>query len=304
MTNHLLKTSLILLCLSLSYACKKETLIPPPNISVNMPADTIYLAAIGDYGTGDSNEEKVAELVKNQLPELIITMGDNNYSKGKSKTIVENIGDYYCDYIYNFDAPSDQVCQGKAAEEQINRFFPSLGNHDYANRNENIPYLNYFSLPNNEVYYDFVWGPIHFFALDSNQDIAEQQNWFYEELDTAEEAFKVVYFHHSPYCSGKHGEDSEMQWDFSGVDLVLTGHDHIYERIQKVGEESPVYIVNGLGGRSKRQCNENPLDTNTFDSFCYDGNYGALFISANQTNLVAEFININEEMIDRIEINK
>ncbi|MDZ7613370.1 MAG: metallophosphoesterase [Flavobacteriaceae bacterium] len=184
-------------------ACSSDQLVDPAEIidpsgvTVDVEAAFIRFAVIGDYGTGDQNAAAVAELVKSFEPDFIITTGDNNYPEGREKTIIKNIGTYYCDYIFNWDAPVEQQCNGNA--EQLNRFFPSLGNHDYDSSKGNVPYLNYFTLPGNEIYYDFVWGPVHFFVLDSNKDTGAQQIWLEDKLRTSAQAFNIVYFHHPPF---------------------------------------------------------------------------------------------------------
>ncbi len=273
-------------------------IIEPSGTTVNVEADLIRFAVIGDYGTGDQNEEKVADLVKSFEPDFIITTGDNNYPEGREKTLIKNIGNYYCDYIFNWDAPVEQQCNGN--EEQLNRFFPSLGNHDYDNSKGNVPYLNYFTLPGNEIYYDFIWGPVHFFVLDSNKDTDVQKIWLEEKLRSSEQPFKIVYFHHPPFSSGTHGNTKKMQWGFAGVDLVLSGHDHIYERFTERNGSFPVYIVNGLGGKNKRNCNENPVDKSRFEHFCFDEQYGAMLIEATALEMVVKFISIDNKMVDSL----
>ena len=292
------------ICLIFFYGCTVIDLIEPPGIIVHIPADTIRFVAFGDYGDGSRNEEKVADLIQSLEPDFIITLGDNNYPKGQEYTINEHIGYFYCDYIYNFDAPSNQQCNGKANEEQLNRFFPSLGNHDYDNSNGRTPYLNYFTLPGNEVFYDFIWGAVHFFSIDSNKNLESQQIWLSEKLLASEQSFNIVYFHHSPYSSGSHGNKNKMQWDFVGADLILTGHDHIYERNIMLDNRLPVYIISGLGGKSKSNCNENALDINLFDSFCYNDNYGTLIIEATSLAMSIKFISIENEIIDSYIIQK
>lgn len=295
---------LIIFIILLSAECSTTELIKPAGIIVNVSADSIRFAAIGDFGDSGINEAEVADLIKLLEPDFIITSGDNNYPDGKTETIQENISQYYCEYIYNFDAPADQQCNGKAFDEKINKFFPTLGNHDYRNSNGSIPYLNFFTLPGNESYYEFIWGPVHFYALDSNKDIDKQHLWFNEKLKGSEQAFNIVYFHHSPYSSGIHGNEKDMQWDFAGVDLVLTGHDHIYEHIEKKDGGSPVYLISGLGGREKRFCNEHPLDENIFNTFCYDESYGCTFVEATTNSLKVKFISTDNVIIDSFEIKK
>jgi hypothetical protein len=125
-----------------------------------LQANQVRLAVIGDYGTASKKEEAVANLVKSWNPDFIITVGDNNYPDGTALTIDPNIGQYYHDFIF----PYNGIYGSGSA---TNRFFPSLGNHDWRATGA-LPYLNYFTLPGNERYYDFIWGPVHLFALDSD----------------------------------------------------------------------------------------------------------------------------------------
>ncbi|MBZ0159711.1 MAG: metallophosphoesterase, partial [bacterium] len=113
---------------------------------------SVRFAVIGDYGFAGQPEADVANLVKSWNPDFIITVGDNNYPSGAVSTIDNNIGQYYHDFISPYLG-----LWGPGAT--INRFFPSLGNHDWATTGAQ-PYLDYFTLPNNERYYDVVWGPV------------------------------------------------------------------------------------------------------------------------------------------------
>ena len=150
-----------------SSGCKNleriHTTVPP----VEMQAESIRFATVGDFGLAGNDEKAVADLIKSWSPDFIISLGDNNYEHGLEETLIENIGQYYCDYIYNYDAPEGFRCNGKATREKINRFFPCPGNHDAYNRKKLLPYLNYFTLPGKEEYYDFIWGPVHFFSINS-----------------------------------------------------------------------------------------------------------------------------------------
>ena len=211
-------------------------------------------AVIGDYGSGNQAERDVANLVKSWNPAFIITTGDNNYPAGSASTIDRNIGQYYHDFI-------DPYIGSYGAGATVNRFFPCLGNHDWGDSYPNPtgvqPYLNYFTLPNNERYYEVVGGPVHFFAIDSdpnepdgNTSSSVQAAWLRSRLASATEPWKLVYFHHPPYSSGAvHGSIPWMQWPFPawGASAILSGHDHEYERIVVSGFP---YFVNGLGGES------------------------------------------------------
>jgi hypothetical protein len=289
--------------------CSKAELIPPQQIGFSHEADSVIFAVIGDYGLNGDPEKKVADLVKSWNPDLIITTGDNNYFKGESSTLKENISFYYSDYIYNFDAPLDYQCNGKAFKEKTNRFFPSPGNHDDNITEHLVPYLNFFTLPGIEIYYSFSWGPVSFFSLNSlPDDITDQKDWLNEQLSQSESEFNIVYFHHSPYSPGEHGNNEKMQWNFQemGANVVLTGHDHLYARVEKKGEEGFHYLVNGAGGCSLYSCGGNILDPNQFSVSCYNSNYGAIRGKATSEQLLLEFFSISDTIVpvDRVVIKR
>lgn len=93
----------------------------------------------------------VSTLIHGWNPDFIISLGDNNYEYGADSTIDSNIGQFYHDYIYPYTGVF-------GTGSPVNRFFfRSLGNHDWLSDSAR-PYLNFFSLPGNERYYDFVKG--------------------------------------------------------------------------------------------------------------------------------------------------
>ena len=272
-------------------SCGEIELLDPPGIEVDIAADSIVFAVIGDFGKAGNSEKKVAEMVNSWNPDFIITTGDNNYEDGKYSTIKRNISDYYGDFIYNYDAPEQYHCNGAAFYDRVNRFFPSPGNHDAANPYGLIPYLNFFTLPQMEEYYHFTWGPVDFFSLNSaTKGISDQQEWLTEEMGTANAPFRIVYFHHSPYSNGRHGNSEKMQWDYAGssVDAVLTGHDHIYSVITREEDPNVHYVINGIGGKSLYECNQTPLQTGETNLFCSDSDYGAIRATATPLQLTLE----------------
>jgi len=129
------------------------------------PSTTTF-AVIGDYGQAGPSESEVAALVQGWNPNLILTTGDNNYDTGSAATIDANVGQYY----HNFISP---YLGSYGAGATSNRFFPTLGHHDWGNAypdpTGDQPYLNYFTgLPGNGRHYTFTAGPVQFFALDSD----------------------------------------------------------------------------------------------------------------------------------------
>ncbi|MCA9133551.1 MAG: metallophosphoesterase, partial [Planctomycetales bacterium] len=249
-------------------------------------------AVIGDYGLSGAGEAAVANMVKSWDPELILTLGDNNYESGAASTIDDNIGQYYHDYIGNY-----QGSYGPGSP--TNRFFPVLGNHDLQTPGAE-PYFDYFTLPGNERYYDFVVDNVHFFALNSNPQEADgisstsaQAMWLRDGLATSQETFNIVYFHHTPYTSGSATE--VMRWPFQqwGADAVLAGHQHQYERLYVGGLP---YFVNGLGGAEIT-----PFGGTSSDSQArYNDDYGAMRLVTSEANLRFEFLSIagGETLVD------
>lgn len=284
----------------------KSTDTPLPATQTATPTITsspVRFAVIGDYGSGDEDEAAVADLVKSWNPDFIITTGDNNYDDGAEATIDENIGQFYHEFIFPYKG-----AYGPGA--QFNRFFPTLGNHDWSTRKEidgqvlPYPYLDYFELPGNERYYDFVSGPVHFFALDSDSKEPDgvgrssiQAQWFKERLAAATAPWKIVYMHHAPYSSGPHGGTDWMQWPFEewGASAVISGHDHIYERILLAGFP---YFVNGLGGHSRYEL-KTPVEGSQVR---YRENYGAMLVEAGPWTMDFQFINIDGEVIDSYQL--
>ena len=273
-----------------------ETLTPAQS---ETPAPLqVRFGVIGDFGSGDQPEADVATLVHNWNPDIIITVGDNNYPSGSKSTIDANIGQYYRDFIQPYSGS-----YGPGSE--VNRFFPTLGNHDWYTPGAQ-PYLDYFHLPGNERYYDFVWGPVHFFAIDSDEhepdgvnQTSVQAKWLEQAMKASTSRWNVVYFHYPSYSSGQHGSIMWMRWPFAawGADAVLSGHDHSYERLIVDGL---VYFVNGSGGGGLYDYNEILPESQKR----YNKNYGAMLVTATETVMKFEFINRSTTLIDTYELTK
>lgn len=257
--------------------------------SAHAQSDKITFAVIGDYGLAGQPAADVAALVKSWNPNFIVTSGDNNQDD-KADHMDDNIGQYYHEFIYNY--------KGKYGEgSPTRRFFPALGNHDWVILK---PYLKFFSLRDDERYYDFVQGSVHFFMVDSDRQEpdgytsrSEQAIWLRKRLAASTAPFQVVIFHHPAYSSGKHGSYAYMQWPFKewGADIVLNGHDHNYERLQVNGL---TYLVNGLGGGGIRN-----FETKLQESLVrYNLDYGALRVEATNTYMKFQFITRTGVLID------
>jgi tartrate-resistant acid phosphatase type 5 len=272
----------------------------------------IRFAAFGDYGLDGPDEAAVARLVKSWNPDFVLTLGDNNYGVGGADTIDANIGKHYQEFIGDYAG-------SYGPGSPTNRFFPSLGNHDwwYAGLEAIAPYVDYFNLPGsqfanssgNERYYDFVWGPVHFFALNSSQREPDgrtgaslQGAWLRNALANSASPWQIVFFHESPYSSGSDsGSTPDMQWPFRewGADLVLSAHDHNYERLFVDGV---TYLVAGTGGAALRAMN--PLVPGSV--MTYNEAHGSLLITADRAYLRAEFRSVanGETLVDCVAIGE
>jgi hypothetical protein len=265
---------------------------------VEKDSGLVRFAVIGDYGYNTIDEAQVAALVNSFRGSFVITTGDNNYPAGDASTIDLHIGQYYSRWIGNYSG-------GYGPGAPVNRFFPSLGNHDWVAPGA-APYLAYFTLPGNERYYDFVRGPVHFYAVDSdgaepdgNTATSVQAQWLQARLAAATEPFQVVYFHHPPYSSAAHGSTLATQWPFRawGADLVLSGHDHDYERIVRAGFP---YIVNGLGGAPKYGFGAAVGGS----ALRYNATYGAMVVEADADVMRLDFVSQSGFVQDRFTLPK
>lgn len=189
--------------------------------------------AFGDSGTGDEAQKKLAKVMEQHPFELIVHTGDIAYKSGTADELQKYFFDIY-----------DSILKRAT-------FYPSPGNHDYLTDNLG-PYLTRFT---KERYYSFDQGPIHFVGLDTNTPIYgdEMTEWLDNDLkNNSKDKWTVIFFHHPPYSSGKvHGDNIIVQkklvpiFEKYKVNLVLSGHEHNYERMKPLN--GVLYIVTGGG---------------------------------------------------------
>lgn len=244
-------------------------------------AATVRFAIIGDYGVNNADELAVANLIKtNFQPDFIVTAGDNNYLGADN--IDDAIGKYYHQFIGNYAG-------GYGAGATSNRFFPALGNHDWYSSGGYSAHTNYFSLPGNERYYDFVRGPVHFFILntDPNEPNGTSVNsaqaiWFSNRLVASAAPWRVVLAQDPPFSSSE--GHAYMRWPFDdwGASVVVSGDSHQYERIMLNGFP---YVVNGAGGAGLGGFGT-PISGSIVR---YNADHGAMLVTATQTNITYEF---------------
>lgn len=202
-----------------------------------LKSNSVRFAAIGDMGTGEAPQYAVAESMataRQQFPfEFVIMLGDNLYGGSKPK-----------DYERKFEAPYKALIDGGV------KFYASLGNHD----NPNERFYKLFNM-NGQNYFTFKKGNVRFFVLDSNYMDPKQLDWLEKQLkDAGTTDWKICYFHHPLYSSGKtHGSSTELRQLLEplfmkyGVDAVFSGHDHVYERVTP--QKGIYYFTEGSSGQ-------------------------------------------------------
>ena len=225
------------------------------NVTLPNAKDSLKIAVIGDSGTGDSAQFKVADkliAVHDQFPyELVLMMGDNLYSGSAPK-----------DFQKKFETPYKPLLDSGM------KFYATLGNHD----NPNERYYKMFNM-NGERFYSFKpKGNVRFFALDSNYIDKPQLQWLEKELAASGSDWKIAFFHHPPYSSGEtHGSDEALRTQLeprfvkAGVNVVLTGHEHFYERIKP--QKGIYYFVSGGAGKVRKgDVGKTDLTAKAFDT--------------------------------------
>jgi hypothetical protein len=238
-------------------------LLSPPDATYRFVTPPLAGAAgsVRVWVVGDSGENgTAAAAVRDRFeawsaarpPDLWLMLGDNAYSSGT-------------------DADYQSGCFNQYPVEMRKwPLFPTRGNHDVLYSGPGNDYLDFFTLPSlgqcggvpsgTESYYSYDWGNVHFICLDSEGSDRTLGGpmimWLRQDLAATNAAWIVCYWHHPPYTKGSHDSDDPTDsggrlqdmrqnvlpiLDSTGVDLVLSGHSHSYERS---------YLLNGHYGLS------------------------------------------------------
>ncbi len=200
-------------------------------------ADSLKFAVIGDNGTGGRPQFEVGQqmaALRATFPfEFVLMMGDNLYNAQ--------------DFAAKFERPYAALLGAGV------KFYAAIGNHDDPSADVRYPGFNMHGAR----YYTFVKRNVRFVVADTNFLDQVQLEWLENTLRSAPEDWKIVYFHHPLYSNGdRHGSDVELRVRLEpllvahGVDIVMSGHDHNYERI--VPQKGITYFVIGSSGQLRR----------------------------------------------------
>jgi tartrate-resistant acid phosphatase type 5 len=238
------------------------------------PMDSFCYVVIGDFGDDSHGEKLVADMVKSWQPLFIITTGDNDYEDKNGKSIEVNISQYYAPFI--------------KPNLHDTRFFPCLGNHDQsvtARLNVMDEYFKLFPFLNKAQNYDFIWGPIHFYSINSGPGIprAVIDPAVLADLkaksDRDPEPFHIVFFHHPQYSSAYGAVPVAGNLEGYNIDAVLNGHIHYYERMADTIRHID-YITIGCSGRNNDLCGTQLAGNKEIaDIKCLDHQNGALKVT-------------------------
>ena len=199
---------------------------------------------LGDAGTANADQAAVrnayAAFSGSTYTDLMILLGDNAYNNGTD-------AEYQAAFFNMYPSFLRQTA-----------VWSTIGNHDTAsstNPSLTIPYFQMFSLPTageaggvpsgTEKYYSFDYANVHFVCLDSmttsRSTNGAMSTWLQNDLASTTQQWIIAFWHHPPYTKGSHDSDVESQLvemrqnllpylEAGGVDLVLCGHSHSYER--------------------------------------------------------------------------
>jgi hypothetical protein len=216
-------------------------IVPQPSTGGGLPAADATFVGAGDIANCEHPGAALTARLLQSIPGEVFTLGDHVYPNGTTESF--------------------STCYESTWGAHRWRTRPTPGNHDW-DVDGGRPYLAYFGPSAGRGYYSFDLGAWHVLSLNSNigaQPGSAQYEWVRADLVAHPAACTLAYWHHPLFSSGPNGNNPQMQamWrllDEAGVELVMVGHDHVYERFAPQdadGRPTPAGIrefVVGTGG--------------------------------------------------------
>jgi hypothetical protein len=265
-------------------ATSVRELSPPPGaLALPVRDGSVRFAVIGDSGRGDEAQFEVARQMvawRARFPfEFVLMLGDNIYGPHTPQ-----------DYVRKFEEPYRALLDAGVT------FHAAIGNHDdpaqiYYSR-FHMGGRRYYTFRKSERRLEGLAGAgVRFFALDSRSFDPAQLAWLREQLGESGTAWKICFFHHPIYTSGRYGAGAralriaiEPILVAGDVDVVLSGHEHVYERIRP--QHGITYFTSGGAGSLRR----GDLDPSPITARGFDQDYHFLLMEVSGSELYFQAI--------------
>lgn len=247
---------------------------------------------VGDFGTGGEDEIAVAEemeaWVEREGADALLTTGDNVYPEG--------------DPAYFPRAWDEPYGWTDRLDVDV---FASLGNHDFDYQG-GAAVVDHLDMPG--IWYRRSLSDADVFILDANRiSDPSQTEWLSGALERSQATWKIVAFHQPAYSCSTHGGTDEVvdRWvpvfEEGGVDLVLNGHDHNYQRFAE--RNGVTYVVTGGGGAQLyplEECDEDAPEHASAD----DSEHHFVVVEGDRTRLRGRAVTAQGEILDDFELER
>jgi len=269
--------------------------VPASTQDLRLPVKggSVRFAVIGDTGTASTAQYDIAKQMaayRTKFPfDFVIMVGDNLYGGSASAD----------DFKTKFEGPYAQLLGDKV------KFYAALGNHDNPSERNykdwNMGGQRYYTWRASPGGLAKIGNPgVRFFVLDSNYMDKPQLDWLEAELKKSTSEWKIAFFHHPLYSSGKtHGSSLDLRRQLEplfltyGVTLVFSGHDHFYERIKV--QNGIYYWVCGAGGSLRK----GDLDRSTgLTDVGFDSDYSFMLVEIDGNDMYFQAVSRTGQTID------
>jgi 3',5'-cyclic AMP phosphodiesterase CpdA len=272
-------------------ATASEELTEPTEPSPVAPTGPYRFVVVGDFGEGGSSEASIASAIDDWTDghpiNGFVSTGDNVYQSGAP-----------AEFAAAWTAP-----YGWVDSEGI-PVIATLGNHD-VETNDGTPVMRLLGMP--ARWYTKRIGPVEFFVLDANEPTNPDQLRFLEQAIAESTArWKVAVFHQPAYSCSRHGSSPEVDAVWlpilarDGVDLVLNGHDHTYQRFGPI--HGTTYVVTGGGGAGLYYETDCPAGTPQPD--VHETVHNFVTLTTDESTLRLQALNADGRVIDRVTLNE